>query len=128
MLASVMYEEMRSKYGFDDGELVPPGADVYREVLIEAINAALGPERKVEAYAYDRPGCHNWCLILYRKVGAIPGEDGYCGEEPEPEEIPDILNSIDEVGLLESVVSSRIKKKHTADKKIAEWAKAFRRA
>lgn len=60
------YDEMRTKYGFQDGEMVPPDAWAARRVLVEAINAYLGPDSPVEAYEYDRPGVHNWCLILYR--------------------------------------------------------------
>lgn len=60
------WEDMQSKYGFSDGEAVPEGAEVYREVYIAAVNAMaekLGCAQR--AVPYDRPGVHNWCLILF---------------------------------------------------------------
>ena len=63
-------EAMTDKFGFDDGESIPVGAEVYRAAFIRFINAvaeANGSESR--AVAYDRPGAHNWCLIgFYRKA------------------------------------------------------------
>jgi len=64
------YEDMRTKWGFNDGVATPWGVELYRQVYIEAINRVskeLGS--KVEAFPYDRPGMHNFCLLLYRKIG-----------------------------------------------------------
>lgn len=60
------WNEMISKYGFSDGAAVPPGAEVYRSVYIRTVNKLaeqLGSS--VRAVAYDRPGVHNWCMILF---------------------------------------------------------------
>ncbi|SMB96775.1 hypothetical protein SAMN00808754_1646 [Thermanaeromonas toyohensis ToBE] len=86
------YLEMRSKYGFSDGELVPAEAEVVRSILVEAINAYLGPDSKVEAYEYDRPGMHNPCLIMYR--------DKKTGEDvPEPEGVEEFALAFEEDAL-----------------------------
>ena len=58
------YEDMTSKFGFSDGETVPPDASERREIYIRAINkiaAALGSKQRM--VAWDRGGIHNWCLI-----------------------------------------------------------------
>ena len=76
------FDEMRTKWGFGDGGLVPPDAEACRTVYVEALNqvaAKLGSE--LRAYAYDRPGAHNPFLILFR------GKDAQTDhEEPEPDE------------------------------------------
>ena len=66
------WDDMQNKYGFSDGEAVPDGAEVYRAVYIRAVNALaeqLGST--VRAVAYDRPGVHNWCLILFHQVSDL---------------------------------------------------------
>lgn len=68
------WDEMRTKYGFDDGGAVPDGAEVYRAVYIRAVNKLaeqLGSG--VRATAYDRAGVHNWCLILFYNVNDLAG-------------------------------------------------------
>lgn len=75
------WEEMNSKWGFSDGEAVPPDAEQRREVYVTAINRLaerLGSAYRVEAY--DRPGMHNWCLILNVAVGKTR-EDTLQGQE-----------------------------------------------
>lgn len=69
-------DDMLDKYGFSDGEAVPDDALARRTVYIAAINAVaqrMGVEQRAEPY--NRPGCHNWCLI------AFTGKNGY----PTPE-------------------------------------------
>jgi hypothetical protein len=66
------WDDMQSKFGFGDGEAVPEGAECYREVYISVVNALaekLGSG--VRAVPWDRPGCHNWCLILFAKAGKL---------------------------------------------------------
>ncbi len=68
------WDEMRTKYGFNDGGAVPDGAEVYRAVYIRAVNKLaeqLGS--RVRAAAYDRAGVHNWCLILFYDVKDLAG-------------------------------------------------------
>lgn len=68
------WSEMRSKYGFNDGEAVPDGAEVYRTVYIRAVNKlAEQHNSNVRAAAYDRFGLHNWCLILFYDVNDLAG-------------------------------------------------------
>jgi hypothetical protein len=55
--------EMESKFGFNDGDSMPSGVEVYREVYLKAVNAlAKKHGSKVRAVPFDRPGMHNWCL------------------------------------------------------------------
>jgi hypothetical protein len=76
------FDELRTKWGFGDGGLVPPDAEACRTVYVEALNqiaAKLGSE--VRAYAYDRPGAHNPFLILFH------GKDAQTDhEERDPDE------------------------------------------
>lgn len=68
------WDDMRTKYGFNDGGAVPDGAEVYRAVYIRVVNQLaekLGSG--VRATAYDRAGVHNWCLILFYDVSALSG-------------------------------------------------------
>jgi hypothetical protein len=58
-------EDMKDKYGFNDGEAMPGGVGEYREVYLRAINAFAekhGSEQRL--IAWNRPGMHNWCLVL----------------------------------------------------------------
>jgi hypothetical protein len=59
------YEDMTSKYGFNDGNYAPAGIDKYRDVYVRAINAvaeSLGSKHRV--VPFDREGCHNSYLIV----------------------------------------------------------------
>lgn len=59
------FNDMCNKWGFSDGAAVPDTADVYREVYVTALNCIaekLGSQTRV--VAYDRPGMHNWCMIV----------------------------------------------------------------
>lgn len=90
------WDDMQSKFGFNDGGAVPDGAEVYRAIYIRAVNQLaeqLGSG--VRATAYDRAGVHNWCLILFYElkelVGHTPDElteplDVSAGEVFEPDE------------------------------------------
>lgn len=63
------WEEMQSKWGFSDGDAVPAGASIYRQVYIQAVNRlAEQLNSEVRAVAYDRMGVHNYCLILFHRV------------------------------------------------------------
>jgi len=60
------FDEMQTKWGFADGEAVPSGAEHYRTAYILAVNAlAVRTGSEYRAYAFDRGGMHNWCLILF---------------------------------------------------------------
>jgi hypothetical protein len=68
------WDDMRTKYGFNDGGAVPDGAEVYRAVYIRAVNQlAEQLSSRVRATAYDRAGVHNWCLILFYDVNDLAG-------------------------------------------------------
>ena len=68
------WDDMRTKYGFNDGGAVPDGAGVYRAVYIRAVNQLAEQLGScVRATAYDRAGVHNWCLILFYDVNDLAG-------------------------------------------------------
>jgi hypothetical protein len=70
------WDEMHSKWGFQDGEATPTGIEHYRTAYILAVNRLaeqLGSVCRV--VAYDRLGMHNWCLILYVPAEEIVGMD-----------------------------------------------------
>ena len=63
------WEEMQSKWGFNDGNSIPAGAEVYRTVYIQAVNRlAEQLNSTMRAVAYNRMGMHNYCLILFHNV------------------------------------------------------------
>lgn len=79
------FDEMLTKYGFNDGEAVPAAADEYRAVYIKAINALaeqFGSQSR--AVAWNRFGVHNWCLICFfpaSELADVPAEDITTGIE-----------------------------------------------
>ncbi|MDX1991064.1 MAG: hypothetical protein SF029_01660 [bacterium] len=69
------WEDMQSKWGFSDGNAVPDGIEVYREIYIRAVNKLaeqLGSS--VRLVAYDRFGLHNWCLILMHRLSDLQAQ------------------------------------------------------
>jgi hypothetical protein len=66
------YEDMRTKFGFADGGAVPNGVEDVRELYITVINKyAEEFGSAFRACAFDRPGMHNWCLILFVPVSEV---------------------------------------------------------
>jgi len=58
-------DDFSSKWGFNDGASSEHRDFLARDKIVEKLNAL--PEftaGKVTAVAYDRPGCHNSCMIL----------------------------------------------------------------
>lgn len=117
-----MYEEMRNKHGFSDGENVPIEAEVVRDLLVETINEVLGSESPVEAVAYDRGGLHNWCMIVYRR------KDDRSIEESEPEIVREALEKLNDDGVLGSLYMVEITRSLRADAEIKEWVRKFRKS
>lgn len=66
------WEDMQSKWGFSDGDAVPDGVEVYRNIYIRAVNQLAGElGSSVRVVAYDRFGVHNWCLILMYQLADL---------------------------------------------------------
>ncbi len=107
-----LYEDMRSKFGFCDGESVPEGAFDARKKVIEYINSVLLKDSEVEAYGFDRPGMHNWCLIFYRKKGSVEDES-----LPEPKVIAEGLAEAEFRGDIEGCWKVEVKVKKGVTKK-----------
>ena len=87
-----VYQNMTSKYGWNDGNEEPVGSYDLRDAIVRLINDNLPEDCPVEAYGYDRSGMHNGALILYRIKGSK--EDT---EEDAPPEIHKILAAADEL-------------------------------
>lgn len=59
------WNEMRDKYGFSDGNTVPVEAETCRTVYVRVLNVLLEKEKSnTRVQAFDRPGVHNYCLII----------------------------------------------------------------
>ena len=66
-------DDMLSKWGFDEGETMPPGVEAYREAYVTTLNTLLEAKHStIRVIAWDRPGLHNWCMIAH--VSAATGE------------------------------------------------------
>jgi len=56
---------MTSKWGFNDGESLPEGVELYRDVYLRAMNLLLDFYRSsTRLIAFNRPGLHNPCMVL----------------------------------------------------------------
>lgn len=81
------WEEMQGKWGFGDGDAVPDGAEEYRKVYIEVVNAfaeQLGSD--YHYVTFDRPGMHNWCLVIIAKNGTTDDEARVAEVDPGGDE------------------------------------------
>ncbi len=66
------FDDFTDKFGFGDGESLPPDADAYREVLIRTFNRRAEAVRaKVRCIAFNRPGMHNTNMVLFVRATAL---------------------------------------------------------
>lgn len=113
------WDDMRDKFGFNDGEAIPAGAELYRDVYLRAVNLLLEQEKsQVRAVRYDRPGVHNGCMILlvtatwYNKVyvrevkkdpkGLLPDitiPDEACTTATDGDTYHEVIETLHEYGL-----------------------------
>jgi hypothetical protein len=64
-------DEFQSKYGFNDGESIPNGAEAVREMFIKAINHfATKYGSDYRAFPFERAGSHNYYVL-----GFAPASD-----------------------------------------------------
>jgi hypothetical protein len=122
-----MYRNMVSKYGFNDGEAIPFYAEEYREVLVKLLNAALPEDYPSEAYAYDRPGIHNSCMILWRPKGSTPDQYGNYPVCSAPFFIEDLLRKIEESGVMDELLRVQVEVNPDADSVIHAWANRYKK-
>ena len=66
--------DFTNKYGFSDGEAVEDRDFLARDELVKLLNASTVLQ-EYRAVAYDRPGMHNACLILFFPAGPQSDED-----------------------------------------------------
>ena len=99
------YENCRDKWGFQDGEQQTYGCYVVRDQLVRLINDNAPADADIEAFAYNRPGMHNSCMIGYRHKRPDPRQATIEGVEtqfpkdewlPMPPWVPDILAHAEE--------------------------------
>lgn len=94
-----IYGEMRTKYGWNDGNGEPSGSYEVRDHIVRLINENAPPDAAIEAYGFDRPGMHNSALILYRYKAdhaqeKIPGwVEGKNDCLNEPEWVQEVLDA-----------------------------------
>lgn len=92
------WDDMFNKFGFNDGEAVPPDAETCRQVYVQVVNkiaADLGSEWHVEPY--DRAGVHNWCMIFYVPNGSTI--DDVNGSESPDDRLHTAIEMAHEAGL-----------------------------
>ena len=71
------WEDMQTKFGFNDGEAIPDGVDIYRSIYIRAVNRlAEKLNSQVRVAAYDRCGVHNFYLIVTHNLNDLVGYEG----------------------------------------------------
>jgi hypothetical protein len=73
-MATGLWEDFTSKYGFSDGAALKPGDFEARSRLVDTLNDH--PTMKsagLRALEYDRPGLHNSCLVV---VVSARGKEG----------------------------------------------------
>ena len=59
------YEDFTSKFGFGDGNEVPPDAEAYRQLYVEGLNALLQKHKsEIRVVSFDREGMHNALMIV----------------------------------------------------------------
>lgn len=76
------FEEMNSKYGFNDGYSVPPDAYKCREVYCITLNKLLEKNDSIcRIIPFDRPGLHNGCMWM-----RVPKDNLLSHVECEPDE------------------------------------------
>jgi len=118
------WEDFQSKWGFEDGDAVPPDAYLLRQVYVRELNRELLKRKSgVRLLAWDRPGMHNPLLIVrilaesVRKVplgrlcvgqmaGGYDPEPGW--QEPEPDTVFDqVIEAAQELDL-DGMVETRV--------------------
>jgi hypothetical protein len=68
------WEDYQSKWGFSDGDSVPPDALMIRQVYVRELNRMLARRKSaVRLLAFDRPGMHNPLLIVRVSSDAVCG-------------------------------------------------------
>ena len=79
------WEDFQSKWGFGDGDSVPPDALLIRQVYVRELNRMLCRRRStVRLLAWDRPGMHNSLLIVRiaaELVRKVPEKRLWLGQE-----------------------------------------------
>ena len=68
MFVGDYYDDMRSKYGFNEGD-APLGIERVRKLIVKHVNKRLKKDpqfKHMELVEFDRPGVHNWCMIAFR--------------------------------------------------------------
>ena len=117
------WDDFQSKWGFDDGDAMPPDAWACRMVYIREINKlAKRKGSQVRLVAYDRPGMHNSCLIIRvpaALVAEVPPQKLCLGQWRGGWRCPDVADQADDEAMemaiqeafdagLDNLVSTRV--------------------
>jgi hypothetical protein len=102
-MAKGTWDDFTDKYGFADGAQTTSWDFEVRDTLVGLLNDHPITNQKYRYEAYDRPGCHNPCLILtFRKEGDT--------NTPVPADVDDFEDVIEDLidQAYESGAKSRI--------------------
>ncbi|MEI6166507.1 MAG: hypothetical protein WCS52_04875 [bacterium] len=79
------WEDFQTKWGFGDGDSVPPDALMLRQVYVRELNNLLRKRQSaVRLLSYDRPGIHNSLMIVRvdaQLVCKVPERRLWLGQE-----------------------------------------------
>lgn len=109
-----LWDEMRTKFGFDEGGTLPVEAWEVRDLLIDLVNTM--KQGSWEAITFD--GHHNPCMILIK--------DGDKFLEEDPAELTDILEAIDSSDILYDMVKIQITVIPESEDMIQDFAKKWK--
>jgi hypothetical protein len=91
------WDEMQGKFGFSDGSAIPSDAYEHRSVYIQVINKlAEKYGSKLRAIAYNRPGFHNSCMVLFYTLEDIQAAEITNFTEGEQTPDTDEITNLDE--------------------------------
>lgn len=123
------WEDYQSKWGFGDGDSVPPDALMLRQVYCRELNRELLKRKSsVRLLAWDRPGMHNSLMIVRvpaNMVRNVPAERLCRGQmdggwepkdwqEPEPDMAFEAVLAAAEEMELDSMVVTTVRAKRRA--------------
>lgn len=103
------WEEFQTKFGFNDGDSIPPDVEEKRAVYLNVVNIlAEKYGSSVRYYPYDRPGMHNYYLVLLRDANVSEEEaksNNYEGPKDTDEAMDTAIREAYEYGLDDLVYS-----------------------
>lgn len=110
-----LWDEMRTKFGFDEGNTLPVEAWEVRTVLINLVNSMKTGDWVAEPF----DGHHNPCMILIAKAHGDYSID-------DPEELTDILDAIESSDIIYDMVKIKVEIIPESEAMITEFARKWK--